>query len=419
MESKTSLHRTRLHKTLLEFDEPAQALEPRRVLFVSSAGEMGGAERSLYELLRALPRDSFEPHVCVPVASRFARLLDAAGIPVHEVPLRRFRRSTHLINLAGNVRALYQGSRQVADVCRRERIELLHANTNSAALVAWEVGRTTALPFIWHCRDLSPLYGLARILGGAAAAVVAISEAVSRQLAREGVKPEKLKLIYNGIDLARIAPSELFADVRARARANLGIEARRPVLLTVGAYVPWKKHELFLETLALVRRRMPTAVGLLAGSDQFGENAAYVAQLRLTARRFSLNEDALKVLMERDDVPELMAASDVLVSCSENEPFGRVLAEAGASGLPVVSTRSGAKPEIVEDNVTGILTEPGDAEALTAACLRLLADPVLRQCMGRAAQARVASLFDVRRAAGELAALCESILQRQAAQERG
>jgi len=110
-----------------------------------------------------------------------------------------------------------------------------------------------------------------------------------------------------------------------------------------------------------------------------------------------------------------MMAADIFVSCSENEPFGRVLAEAGASGLPVVSTRSGAKPEIVEDNVTGILTATGDAEALAAACIRLLCDPALRQQMGGAARQRVTALFDVRRTARELTSVYESILRPQPA----
>lgn len=415
MEAYSSLKHTRCHKAMLDLEEPPAGQPPRRVLFLSAAGEMGGAERSLYELLKALPRTVVEPQVCAPPGAPLGRLLDAAQIPFHAVALRRFRRTTHPFVLAGHVRALYKGSREINDLCRAERIELLHANTSSAALVAWEVGRMSKLPFVWHCRDLTPLHGLARILGGAAAAVVAISGAVGEQLLKEGVKADKIKRIDNGIDLTRISPSELYPAVRARLRASLGIEVHRPVLLSVGAYVPWKKHELFLEALALVRRRMPSVVGLLAGSDKFGENEAYVNLLRARARRLALNADALQVLHERDDVPELMAAADVFVSCSENEPFGRVLAEAGAAGLPVVSTRSGGKPEIVEDNVTGVLTEPGDVQALAAACLRLLGDPVLRREMGRAARQHVEARFDVRRTAREIAALCEAILRPQTA----
>lgn len=406
-----AMKETRVHKAIFDFDEPASEAAPLRVLLVSSVGELGGAERSLYEVVKELPRERIEAHVCAPPASPLARLLGALRVPVHEIPLRHFRRSLRPSVLYSQVRALYEGSRQIVELCRAHRIELLHGNTNSAALVAWEAGRAAKLPLIWHCRDLATSHGLARILGSRAASVVAISGAVEQHLLEEGVEPRKVKRIKNGIDLSPFSPSEFYTAVRARARANLGIEANRPLLLTVGAYVPWKRHELFLETLARVRRRIPSAVGLLAGSDKLQENEAYVSSLHQRARHLALRTEAFKVLNEREDVPELMMAADVFVSCSENEPFGRVLAEAGASGLPVVSTRSGAKPEIVEDNVTGILTETGDADALAAACIRLLSDPALRRQMGGAARRRVTLLFDVRRTARELTALYESILR--------
>jgi len=415
VEAQPAMKETRHHKAIFDFDEPAPDAPALRVLFISSVGELGGAERSLYEAVKELPRERIEAHLCAPPASPLGRLLGALQVPVHEVPLRHFRRSLNPHVLYGQVRALYQGSRQIIELCQAHGIELLHANTNSAALVGWEAARGARLPLIWHCRDLATPHGIARILGSRAAAVVAISGAVEAHLLKEGVEPRKVTRIENGIDLSPFSPSGLYAAVRARVRAGLGIEANRPVLLTVGAYVPWKKHELFLETLARVRRRLPSAVGLLAGSDKLKENAAYVSSLHALARHLALRPEALKVLDEREDVPELMMAADVFVSCSENEPFGRVLAEAGASGLPVVSTRSGGKPEIIEDNVTGILTATGDAEALAAACTRLLSDPVLRRQMGGAAHKRVTALFDVRRTACELAALYESILRPQPA----
>ena len=147
MASNPELKHTHLHKALPDFEGTA-TVRPTRVLLISATGEMGGAERSLYEVARLLPSDALELHACVSPGTPLGRLLGAAHVDVHEVALRRFRRSTHLAALAGNVRALYQASRQVSDICKSGGIDLLHANTNSAALVAWEVGRMTKLPFI-------------------------------------------------------------------------------------------------------------------------------------------------------------------------------------------------------------------------------------------------------------------------------
>lgn len=398
--------RTRAHVMRIVANDDAPRL---RVLSISAAGAIGGAERSLFELLRALPREKFDVHVCCPPDSPLSRLFRSVQAHVHEVPLRRFRRTKHPFAMAGQLRALHLSSREISALCRDLRIDVIHANTDASELVAWEVSRMTRLPHIWHSRDLTHMHGFAKVLGNSAAAVVAISAAVENHLLKEGVNPAKLQRIDNGIDLSRIPIASKHAELRQKTRVALGLEAHRPVLLTVGGYVPWKKHELFLETLSLLRVRIPSIVGLLVGSDQFSQNQEYENSLRSLAKRLALGPDILKILGQRDDVPELMCAADLLVSCSENEPFGRVLVEAGASSLPVVSTRSGGKPEILENNVTGILTEPGNAREMADACALLLTHEKLRAEMGRNARQRAVLLYDVTRTARDLGALFDRI----------
>jgi L-malate glycosyltransferase len=384
-----------------------------RALMISATGELGGAERSFYEVLRALPKDKISIEVCVPPESPLARLCGLAQVPVHEVSLRRFRRTTNPFVLAGQVRALHQGAKKISEICTAGQFDVIHANTDTAALVAWEVSRTTGVPFVWHCRDMRPMHGLARGLGAAAAAVVAISGAVQQHLLKEGVRIEKLKRIDNGIDLSRMYTLEQRAEARARARAALNIPSNRPVVLCVGAYVPWKKHDIFLRALHLMVPRVPALLGLLVGSDNYNMNSGYSDTLRNLAEELGLKENELRVLKERDDVPELMAAADVLISCSENEPFGRVVAEAGAAGLPVVATRSGGKAEIIEDRVTGLLCDIDDVTRIAEATLHLLSDAKLREEMGRMARWRVERLFDVNRTAADLGKLFKEIVAKR------
>jgi glycosyltransferase involved in cell wall biosynthesis len=388
-----------------------------RVLMISVTGAMGGAEHSFIEVLRALPRNRVQPYACVPPDSPLERLCRAAEVPVYSVHLRRFRRTTNPFVLAGQVKALYQGSRVVGEICASRDIDLIHANNDTAALVAWEVSRITKIPFVWHCRDLAPMHGFGRILSGAAAGVVAISRRVEQDLLKEGVAPERVHRIDNGIDLKRIPYAEQCAEFRTRVRARLGIDMNRPMVLCVGSFVPWKRLELFLDTLAELRRRIPDVLGLLAGSDLISDNAHYAEALTVHAQALGLDQNSLRFLGECDDVPELMTASDVVVSCSENEPFGRVVAEAGAAGIPVVSTRSGGKVDILEDGVTGLLVEQGDTMAMADACVRLLNDAELRKKFGAAARLRVEKLFDVRRTAEDVTQLFERITGRREASE--
>jgi glycosyltransferase involved in cell wall biosynthesis len=386
---------------------------PRRVLFLSAAERIGGAERSLYELVCALPKDQVEAHVCVPSESPLSRLFALAGIPVHPVPLRRFRRSRNPLVLAGQLRALHLGAKSIGELAGQLGLDLLHANTDATALVAWEVSRETGLPFVWHCRDLRPLGLLAKILAGATACAVAISEAVENHLLQQGVKRERVRRMPNGIDLTRFHAPEERAAVRTRTRGYLGISPETPLLIDIGAWVPWKRHELFLDALAEIRKHRPDVVGLLVGSDLFHENRAYVSQLERHAERLRLSDGGLLVLQQREDVPDLLTASDILISTSDNEPFGRVLVEAGASGVPVVCTDSGAKREIVVHNETGLLTPPGDTQALADACLELLSAPDRRAAMAAAGRDLAAKRFDVRRLALDVAKLYDELLATQ------
>ncbi|MCW8130773.1 MAG: glycosyltransferase family 4 protein [Planctomycetota bacterium] len=384
---------------------------PVRVLFLSAAGQIGGAERSLYELLCALPEDRVEAAACVPPEGQLARLCALAEVPVYPVPLRRFLRTLSPFLLAGQVRAMYQASQAIRGIVEKHRIDLLHANTDSAALVAWEVSREAKVPFVWHCRDLRPLGPLAKVLAKSAAAVIAISKAVAEHLEAQGAPRERICLIENGIDVARFhAPTDRLA-VRHRTRAYLGVPLDAPLLIDVGSWVPWKRHELFLEALGLVRKEMPQTIGMLVGSDLFRQNASYADFLEARALSAGLGEDALLVLQQREDVPDLLAAADVLVSPSDREPFGRVLAEAGAAGVPVVSTHSGAKAEVIRDGETGLLVPPGDAPAIAQACLTLLTDDERRARLGTNAIVRVSELFNVRRAAQEIADLYDRIVR--------
>jgi len=398
---------TRAKVIRLPFDvEADDAVPPLKVLTLSAAGEIGGAERSLLEVVQAMPAHRIEFHACMPPESNLCRQFEALNVAVHPVPMRRFQRTKHPFLLAGQVRALHKSAAQIVAICNDLKIDIVHANTNAAELIAWEVTRMSKVKHVWHCRDTAPMHGFGRILASSASAVVAISAFVEGQLKKEGVRQNKIHRIDNGIDMKRFAPA-LKAEARRNLRISLGIESHRPVLLSVGAFVPWKKHEMFLDVIAILRLRIPNIVGLLVGSDTFGQNSSYETSLKQKAHLLGLNSGTLRMLQERGDVPDLMMASDLLLSCSENEPFGRVLVEAGAAALPVIATASGAKPEIIDDQVTGVLVPHGEAGAMAEACTKLLADEKTRAEMGRKARQRAEDLFDVRRTAAELADLFE------------
>jgi D-inositol-3-phosphate glycosyltransferase len=202
---------------------------------------------------------------------------------------------------------------------------------------------------------------------------------------RYGLRPV---VIYNGVDTAEFRPTPPPDMAATLAALDLAPAAPgRPVALFAGRLVRWKGVEYLLDALPLLRT--PGLTLWIAGSGPYQPDLeAQAARLGLGARvRFLGN-------VPTPQLKALYHAADLLVATSFlNETFGIALCEAMASGLPVVASRFGGFPEVLEDGVTGYLVRPQDPADLAAGIDRLLADPERRAAMGAAGVARMRRLF--------------------------
>jgi glycosyltransferase involved in cell wall biosynthesis len=225
----------------------------------------------------------------------------------------------------------------------------------------------------------------------------------------------RIEVVHNPVDLARWDPERID---RAEARARLGVAGTRAVLLGVVAQLsPWKGQDTAIEALRLLVREGLDAHLLLIGSAKFVarstrfDNEAYVAGLRAEVARAGL-EDRVDWLGERDDVPELVRALDILLLPSREEPFGRALIEAMALRIPVIATSVGGPPEIVDDGEQGYLLAPEQPQAWAQAIARIAGNPPLAQAMGRAGRERVERAFSAERHAAKVLEAYERALAR-------
>jgi glycosyltransferase involved in cell wall biosynthesis len=189
-----------------------------------------------------------------------------------------------------------------------------------------------------------------------------------------------------------VARSVVDRAVRSQVRSDLGTAHETVVILQASRLERWKGHEVHLAALGLLRD-IPEWECWLAGGVQKAGESEFMARLRSAAERLGI-VDRVRFLGQRDDIPRLMAAADVF--CQPNvgpEPFGIVFVEALYAGLPVVTSKFGGAAEIV-DGTCGILTPPGDADAVAAALRRLIQDPSLRRTLGAAGPSRAESLCD-------------------------
>lgn len=404
-----------------------------RILFVDLAPSPGGSVMSLYHLLSGLDRERFAPVVVLsihnPAASQFAAL----GVKVVRLPgyrqgmpefapavqrlrtgrvgqwvqkagplLRAWRAGGLALRLVGRI---LPEAWRIARVVRTARCDLVHLNNivslNRAGILA---ARWTGRPCLCHIRGLNPLEPVDRWLVRWVDHFVFISEAVRRAQEASGV-PMGGEVVYNAVDLGAFRPPRSHEALCT----EFGLPAEARVFGMVGRLEPWKGHEVFLRALARLRERHPEACGLIVGGVE-PNSPQYPEELRGLAQDLGLG-GAVAFAGYRPDALQLMTGMDAVVHCSiQPEPFGRVLIEGMAAGKPVIGSAAGAVPEIIEDGVNGLLTPPGDVEALAQAMARVLEEPAAARAWAEAGRQTVLARFTLEQHVGAMQRIYAQIL---------
>jgi glycosyltransferase involved in cell wall biosynthesis len=366
-----------------------------KVLFVNHTAEVSGAERSLLSLLAALP-ETVDRRAAVP-PGRLVGEIERLGIPVSPIAGTAGSLRLHPVHTPRAVAEMSLAALQVRRLARRHGVDLVHANSIRAGIVLG-FARMSAPATVVHVRDCLPPGSLTTAslrLIATATTVVANSAYTARSV--EAAAPRaNVEVVHNPVDLVRWDPAHID---RAVARARLGAAGQRHLLLGVLAQLsPWKGQGTAIEALRLLRDDGIDAHLLLIGSAKFVaratrfDNEAYVAGLRARVAQAGL-EERVSWLGEREDVPELVRALDILLLPSLEEPFGRALIEAMALGVPVISTDVGGPSEIIEQGREGYLLSPHEPAAWAQAIRRIAERPDRGREMGLAGRRRVEAAF--------------------------
>lgn len=241
-------------------------------------------------------------------------------------------------------------------------------------------------------------------------ALLGNSRAVVQDLLDEGAPPDRVRLIYNGIDAGRFAAGEARAARRQALRAELGLSDERVVLTCVANLFPYKGHADLLAALALLGAEVSGRTTLLLVGRDAGARTALEAQLM----QLGLME-SVRFLDERSDVPDLLAASDIGVLASHEEGFSNAVIEGMAAGLPMVVSDVGGNAEAVIDGECGHVVPVREPAVLAKALAALIGDPGRRQTMGDAARRRVAASFSLDACVAAYEALYEELWDRRLA----
>lgn len=364
-----------------------------RVLFASHTGHVSGGEHSLLDLLAALPT-GVSAEVACPPGDLARRLPRSHPIPGTDASLR-----LHPLFTPRAVARMARAGWRLRAIARRTGADVVHANSIRAGLVALVARAAGGPPVVVHVRDRLPDGRLGRLtlalLTRFAAAVVGNSEYTLDGVPKGGRALRAA--VPSPVDLARFDPSRV-DRVRTRERLGLGVDT--PVLGVVGQLTPWKAQDDAIRILRGVRAGIPDATLLLAGTAKFVseetryDNRTFVGALHAMCADFGL-DGAVRFLGEREDVPDLLAALDVLLVPSWAEPFGRVVIEGMAMGIPVIATAEGGPAEIVEDGADGVLLPPRAPERWAQEVVRLLEDREGARALAEVARRRVGPSYGV------------------------
>jgi glycosyltransferase involved in cell wall biosynthesis len=367
----------------------------------------GGGERMAVTLAMRVDPARFDRFLCATRPSEgatFERELQEAGVRTLTL-----ERGSKLDVLAW---------RPFVSLLKRGRIDVLHAHKFGSNLWGAVIGRLAGVPVvIAHEQSwASARYSFAGprlrsfldrdVIGRLADAFIAVSEADrQRMIELEGVPADRIRVLFNAIP----SPQTSGHDVRA----ELGISPDAPVVATVCQLRAEKALDLLVDAAAEARRDLPDLQVLIAGDGQEEE------ALRSRIRGHGL-EQTVKLLGTRRDVPDLLAAVDVAVCCSDFEGTPLSVMEYMAAGKPVVATRVGGLPEMIDDGVHGLLFAKRDVHDLAGALSRLLRNPEERARMGANARERQHERFHLDAAARWLEGLYEELYaasRRRRAQE--
>jgi glycosyltransferase involved in cell wall biosynthesis len=357
---------------------PPAEMSPIRVLFAHTDAFWGGDKAQMVELAAALDPRRFEPLVVTTGRGALTDECAARGIPTLVLPYSHFRRNR------GTVDYLLLAPIALRRLARSQRIGLVHAHCDYSTIPLERMARSAGIPFVQHVHDMDRGWTTRKKLPvlGRADAVVAISESVGAWLRDRSVPEDRVRILYNGIHLAP------FQDRSGRdaMRASLGLTPGDIALGVFARLEPSRKgQDDIVRAIALAGASRPVQLFLVGGDDRPDREhelgiRGLIAELGVA--------DRVHLLGYRQDVPQLMAAMDLLGAPFHREGFGRVVIEGMAAGLPVVGFHSGALPELVREGVEGFLVEDGNTFALCAAMIHLAGNATLRASLGREGRSR-------------------------------
>lgn len=375
------------------------------VLLLCEFATLNGGERSMLATLDGIREAGFSIVVAGPPAGPLAETLRRRGVEVEPFCARPggtgglSASGTHGLTSSPCHPSQARLRKNLAALIARRRPDLVHANSLSMGRLSGPVVAELGIPSIAHLRDIIKLsrQGVADL--NRHTRLLAVSEATSAFHVAQHLDAGKLGVLYTGVDLVEFAPGASSGFLHR----ELGLAGGAPLVGTIGQIGLRKGQDVLARAAVRIAAQVPDVHFLIVGerNSAKAESLRFEAALRRAAEQMP---GRFHFLGRRGDVPRLLNELTLLVHPARQEPLGRVLLEAAASGVAVVATEVGGTAEVFPPGSgAALLVPPDDPEALADAVLKVLRDRSRRESLGAAARRRAKEAFDADRAARALA----------------
>jgi glycosyltransferase involved in cell wall biosynthesis len=363
-----------------------------KILFLDQSGKPGGAELCLIDIAKPYGESAL---VGLFADGPFKDLLQQNHIPVEVLATQaiQVRKESSLLQ---GLKSLGQLVPLITKVVKKAReYDLIYANTQKALVVGALASFFSRRPLVYHLHDILSIEHFSQtnlriavnLANRFASLVIANSQASKTAFVQAGGRTDIIEVVYNGFDSKKYQTDE--SDIN-KLKQQLGLQ-RKFVVGHFSRLAPWKGQHILIDALA---KCPPEVRAVLVGDALFGEQD-YVQQLHQQVAELGL-ENRVKFLGFRSDIPQLMAACDLVAHTSTSpEPFGRVIVEAMLCGKPVVAAKAGGAMELVEHGLNGFLVTPGEPQELAQVIITCLQETEITATIANNARTTASGCFDV------------------------
>ncbi|OGW83142.1 MAG: hypothetical protein A2987_04300 [Omnitrophica bacterium RIFCSPLOWO2_01_FULL_45_10] len=387
-----------------------------KLIFISHSAEYGGAEKNLLDIITNIDRDYYEVYLLFPREGLFEEEIRRRGIRCFIINYKYWVDPKPfslrlLLNLPLNI----IGAFRIVRLIKKIGIDMVYTNTCtviSGAIASFICGK----PHLWHIHEhigrrggafCLPIFNglIPKLIHLLSSHIIVNSAAVKDDFPK--AYQEKVSTIYYGFEIPADGPKD---NEKEEIKRRYGVEENEKIISVIGVICDRKGQREATLALSIIAKEKSNFRLLLAGKE-YRSNRPYISELSAIISRNNL-QGRMIFTGFIEDIKEIYAISDMLLVPSSAEPFGRVVVEAMLYGVPVIATRVGGIPEIVEDGKTGILINSRGPEEIAAAILRLSGAPQEARRLVETARRTAIERFGMARMMFEIESIIKETWQR-------